>query len=855
LFKKVSVKTYFVQKGEFPVKQVVLKTREKAALLDMIWNRSLHQMIMAQMLYNENGTFADWLVLNVDPSFERCQGITKDEIVNQRLSVFFPSYDPSWLGICDKALRSGIAVKTESYLAPLDKWYEGCFVPLGSEDKFIIILRDITARKQNEQALLETEQGFRLLIDTAVQAIWESDEKGWTDTDSPSWRAFTGQTLEEWFGYGWANAIHPDDLAIAKRECQEAREAGRNIDVEVRIKSHDGSWRWCNLLATPIRDKKGRIVKWVGMSIDISGRKEAEEAVSAVRMTDFSLEDRSSILEDETYGSIHPGDYEIVSDWHRRLPACMDTVSNFEYSLKVKSGKHSLFRNGGQVVHNGKGQPVAVVGINRDVTEKTTGLQALMEKEHRLENIVWERNRELDDINRTLIQTLESITDAFFTLDKQWRVTYWNRAAEEMFACPRHDILGNVLWEVFPEVLGSQHFPQLVQVMEEARQLSFVIQGIINTAKWFAISVYPSPSGLTIYAQDITEQKLAEEQLRESNDRFRKIFENSPVAMAIVRNADHRILDVNSYWEKFTGYSREEAIGKSSTELTLDEAQWSESIRELNSKGMLEGVEVQIRKKSGEISDFEGAVALVQFNGEQCRLIVGKDITKEKQFKSELSRLERLNMVGQMAVSIGHELRNPMTVVRGFLQMMSQKEKYNEDRHHLLLMIDELDRANSIISGFLSLANNKAINMIPTDLNSIIENLLPLIKTDAAPNGIAVITVMADIPHVLLDHNEIRQLILNFTRNACEAMPSGGVLRIGTSVDNDEVVLEIQDQGTGIPPEILEVIGTPFISTKENGTGLGLAVCYSIANRLDARIEIDTGIEGTTVRIKFKPYI
>ncbi|WP_042315627.1 ATP-binding protein [Desulfofarcimen acetoxidans] len=107
----------------------------------------------------------------------------------------------------------------------------------------------------------------------------------------------------------------------------------------------------------------------------------------------------------------------------------------------------------------------------------------------------------------------------------------------------------------------------------------------------------------------------------------------------------------------------------------------------------------------------------------------------------------------------------------------------------------------------------------------------------------------------LMDEKEIRQLIINLVRNGLEAMTSGKFLTISTYIDNDEVVLTVQDRGNGIPAEILDKIGTPFFTTKDNGTGLGLATCYSIANRHNASIKIDTGTEGTTFHVRFRKVV
>lgn len=167
-------------------------------------------------------------------------------------------------------------------------------------------------------------------------------------------------------------------------------------------------------------------------------------------------------------------------------------------------------------------------------------------------------------------------------------------------------------------------------------------------------------------------------------------------------------------------------------------------------------------------------------------------------------------------------------------------------------MITELDRANAIITEFLSLAKNRFINLKASDLNSIIEGLYPLICATAVLEGKEVVLKLGSpLPKVLVDENEIRQLVLNLARNAIEAMTNGGQLILGTRVEGEFIIMTVQDTGGGIPPEILERLGMPFLTTKESGTGLGLAVCYRIAQRHYANIEVETGGAGTTFSVRF----
>lgn len=227
-------------------------------------------------------------------------------------------------------------------------------------------------------------------------------------------------------------------------------------------------------------------------------------------------------------------------------------------------------------------------------------------------------------------------------------------------------------------------------------------------------------------------------------------------------------------------------------------------------------------------------------------------IEKQK-MDSALNRLERLNLIGEMAASIGHEIRNPLTTVRGYLQFFQYKEMYSQHREQFKTMIEELDRANVIITEFLSLAKNKVVEFEIGNLNDSINALLPLIRADAIHTGHEIEVDLGHIPNIKLDRKEIRQLLLNLIRNGLEATPPGKKVMIKTNLIDGKVVLSIQDTGSGIPKEIMDKLGTPFVTTKDTGTGLGLPVCYRIIERHDASIEVDTGAMGTIFYVKFNP--
>jgi len=218
--------------------------------------------------------------------------------------------------------------------------------------------------------------------------------------------------------------------------------------------------------------------------------------------------------------------------------------------------------------------------------------------------------------------------------------------------------------------------------------------------------------------------------------------------------------------------------------------------------------------------------------------------------EKEMAKLARLNLIGEMAAGIAHEIRNPMTTIRGFLQMSKKSESM--EPAYIDIMLEELNRAGDIITEFLSLAKNKVTHLETKNLNDIIASMKPLIQAEATLAGKHFHVHYGTVADLQLDEKEIRQLILNMAMNGLEALSSGGAVTISTYAEaGGAVVLRIEDQGDGIPAEHLEKLGTPFFTTKEKGTGLGLAVCYSIAARHQATIDVNSGKEGTVFLIKF----
>ncbi len=236
-------------------------------------------------------------------------------------------------------------------------------------------------------------------------------------------------------------------------------------------------------------------------------------------------------------------------------------------------------------------------------------------------------------------------------------------------------------------------------------------------------------------------------------------------------------------------------------------------------------------------------------DGAVCLFVDATDRVKQE---IELKRLDNLHMVGQIAASLGHEIRNPLTTIRGFLQM-AERRKGQMQPSHFSMMIEEIDRINDILAEFLQLAKDRSVEKSPYALHTVIKQIMPLLESESSLAGIELRKELHPVPELLLNSGDIKQMILNLHRNAVDACDGQGTVTICTGLDAEHrPFLRVTDTGCGIATDLLSRVGTPFLSTKDNGTGLGLSVCYSIANAHKAKIEIESAVgRGTVVTVTF----
>nr|WP_246427985.1 HAMP domain-containing sensor histidine kinase [Paenibacillus phyllosphaerae] len=354
---------------------------------------------------------------------------------------------------------------------------------------------------------------------------------------------------------------------------------------------------------------------------------------------------------------------------------------------------------------------------------------------------------------------------------------------------------------------------------------------------------------LSVYTSKLTQSFEQNRSMKE----YLESFINHTTDAIHVMDLDGRLTQVNRAFEQMFGYAEDEAVGRElplvPPHLLTEEQEaldWLISGRLLNTR---ETVRVT---KSGEWIDVSVTTSPIRDQHGKLRALanITRDVTSRNKMEELLRRSEKLTTVGQLAAGVAHEIRNPLTTLRGFLQLHQEKGQLNP--RHIDIMLSELDRINLIVGEFLILAKPQATRFEVKDVRFILGDVISLLDSQAHLCDIMFkMDYTSEVCQISCEENQLKQVFINILKNAMEAMPEGGEIEVQVKhAGPDKVSIAIIDQGTGIPSEMIPKLGDPFFTGKETGTGLGLMVSQRIIHSHHGMLDIQSEVDvGTVVTI------
>jgi two-component system, sporulation sensor kinase E len=472
------------------------------------------------------------------------------------------------------------------------------------------------------------------------------------------------------------------------------------------------------------------------------------------------------------------------------------------------------------------------MAILRDVTEK------------RQMEIQVKRNEEL------FKGLFEEAIDAIVLWDQDGRVLKANASALKIFECSLSELLSKRIKDfVYP--LETQKFDLVMEHLYKSGavrdEVLFLmpnnqLKHLEFTSKLHSVDGY----NMTIF-RNVSERYQMEKELRESEERFRKIFEGSLDGLFLT-NHNYVVVDANPEASKILHLDKDHLIGKDVREILdikADDDSYHEYLVQLKEEGQSSFLKT-FRSHDDRLQYIELSSKYNLLSN--LNLTIIRDITEQIEMQEQLRKSDTLSVVGELAAGIAHEIRNPMTALKGFIQLLENSVGKDHEMYFNVIM-SELQRIESIITEFLVLAKPQAVQYQETNLIKIMKDTVELLSAQATMHNVQYHELYQDgLPPIFAEPNQLKQVFINIIKNAIEVMTQGGVITIGIHETKDDFIhIEIRDQGSGISRDKIKKLGEPFYTTKERGTGLGLMVSFNIIKEHNGRVEVDSKIGVGTV--------
>ncbi len=826
-----------------------------------------------EMIYDESGKPIDSRFLDVNPAWEKMMGMTREQAVGKTTLEIFPNMEPYWIETYAKVVETGEPVTFENYLSDTDKYY-AVYAFRPAPGQYAVNFLDVTERKKAEEALRESEFRLERALKGGNLAFWDMDLRTGKTIRNDRWYEMLGYSHED-IDPSTATAdeiVHPDDHPRLMKAINDHIEGKTPYyEIEFRMKSKSGNWVWVLSRAQAVkRDANGRALRVIGTHLDITDRKQAEEALKSERQRLFDvLETLPTMI------CLLSPDHHIVfanrgfrekfgeSNDQRCHESCFgfDKPCEFCEAYRVlETGQpHHWEVNApdGSVIDaydfpfsDAGGSPL-VLEMDIDITEEKKAKEAL---------------EKAIAYNRSL---LEASMDPLVTIGPDGKIKDANEASESVTGRPRSELIGTDFSDYFTD--PEQARASYQQVFREGFVRDYPLEirrkDGHTTSVLYNASLYRDEAGKVIgifaAARDMTERRKLEDALWRTNELLESMFSAVDVHLVYL-DKDFNFIRVNRAYAEACGYPIDFFPGKNHFAL-YPNGENEAIFREVASSGK----PFSVTAKPFEFPDHpeRGTTywdwslhPIFEPDGSVGGLVLSLiDVTQRERTAHEISQkntaLAAANAeLQQFAYVASHDLQEPLRMISSYLQLIEKryKDKIDSDVNEFIdFAVDGAKRLQNMINSLLAYSRVGTRGMPPKkeSAQAALEHALANLKVALDESKAKVIA--DDLPEVYADISQLAQIFQNLIGNSIK-FRGNKPLRIKISAEpfEGQWMFKVKDNGIGIDKEYWSKIFNIFHrlhGPEYPGTGIGLALCKRIVERHGGSIwlESEPG-KGTT---------